>query len=381
MTSGCVPEEYEHRLLTISGGSVVSDSFVNMGDPEYGSINPILQAQDGTYLGKGISSPDSMDAFDQYGNVKWSVPGFTPMMATADGGLIAQSLYSGQYLAFDQNGAATGMHADLPTYSWTGERYATSGTIISALVLPPVDFADTFAAFAGGNPSGTGTAVRLVQAKMFAPFGIYDPLLDTEWALHEYEWMSSLCYYIPRLKPVLSFEMRKNATLGRFKNALATTNTIVAYLDHGMILANEMASGICFAGNNCLVDPALTNIDGIQYYPATGYTWDTSQASITPKARVVFLAGCGLTDDFVSFWNIQSGHALIVPVYLTAAEKTNFNVANAAWEWENILYRLSQGDTVDQAVAVGNATAESRGAAHRWTRIGDGNVRFETPSQ
>jgi hypothetical protein len=32
-----------------------------------------------------------MAAFDLSGNVKWNVPNFTPLVATADGGVVAQS--------------------------------------------------------------------------------------------------------------------------------------------------------------------------------------------------------------------------------------------------------------------------------------------------
>ncbi len=100
-----------------------------------------------------------MDAFDQNGHVKWSVSGFYPVMATADGGLIAQSS-AGQYLAFDQNGAATGMLAEMPTYSWIGNWYSTSGGPLMLTALPPVYLADSYLASFSGNPSETPTAVE-----------------------------------------------------------------------------------------------------------------------------------------------------------------------------------------------------------------------------
>jgi hypothetical protein len=64
----------------------VSYKLWTVGDPEYGVV-PILQGQDGTFLGVGLSSTTSLDAFDQNGNVKWCVPNLTPVIATADGGL------------------------------------------------------------------------------------------------------------------------------------------------------------------------------------------------------------------------------------------------------------------------------------------------------
>jgi hypothetical protein len=80
-----------------------------------------------------------MDAFDQNGNVKWSIPDFYPVVATADGGLVAQS-DSGQYVTFDQNGVATGMLADLPQLSWKGAYHVGS---VESVVPAPIDMAAT----------------------------------------------------------------------------------------------------------------------------------------------------------------------------------------------------------------------------------------------
>jgi hypothetical protein len=63
-----------------------------------------------------------MIAFDAAGNLGWSVPNYTPHIATADGGLIATS-DSGSAVTFDDNGNATGQIANLPIYSWTGNWY------------------------------------------------------------------------------------------------------------------------------------------------------------------------------------------------------------------------------------------------------------------
>ena len=82
-SSGCVPEEKDHRLVAISGGSIASDSSIDMADPQR-NFAPILQAEDGMYFGTGVTAQNSMDAFDLSGNVKWSVPAFTPVMAAAD---------------------------------------------------------------------------------------------------------------------------------------------------------------------------------------------------------------------------------------------------------------------------------------------------------
>ena len=84
---------------------------LNLANP-YDIFTPVLQTEDGTYFGteaaNRYSPPLSMNAVDTSGNVKWSVPAFSPVMATADGGLIAKS-NGGQYVTFDQNGVANGM--------------------------------------------------------------------------------------------------------------------------------------------------------------------------------------------------------------------------------------------------------------------------------
>ncbi len=156
--TGCVPATYQRYLMAISGGGVVSNTLLTVGDPEYGVV-PILQAQNGTYFGVGLSSTTSMDAFDQNGNVMWSVPNFTPVIATADGGVIAQSA-TGQYMTFDQNGVADGMLASMPTLSWIGAAYQSQPTATQFSYLLPSDYAQSYAALGAGNQSTNGTAIK-----------------------------------------------------------------------------------------------------------------------------------------------------------------------------------------------------------------------------
>jgi IPT/TIG domain len=160
--TGCVPEQDFNRLLLISSiGAVVSDSNVNVASNSSG-FTPILQAEDGTYFGTGVTASNSMDAFDLSGNVKWSVPGFTPVMATADGGVIAKST-SGpvQYVTFDQNGVANGMLAGMPTQSWIQNTYQKGSIDLAAIA--PIAYASSFLAMLGGNQTGNGTAIQQVQ--------------------------------------------------------------------------------------------------------------------------------------------------------------------------------------------------------------------------
>jgi len=95
-----------------------------------------------------------MVAFDASGAVRWTVGGYTPQIATADGGVIATD-DSGNAVTFDQNGSASGQLGILPTYSWKGAYQL--GSVIS--VLPVFDIAHiglSFAAAAGGNLTGNG---------------------------------------------------------------------------------------------------------------------------------------------------------------------------------------------------------------------------------
>jgi hypothetical protein len=88
--------------------------------------------------------------------VKWTVPGFTPVMATADGGVIGESS-TDQYVTFNQNGVATGMVADMPILSWKGAYQPGS---VAAVVPPSVDIAQDWLPVLLGNFTGNGTAFR-----------------------------------------------------------------------------------------------------------------------------------------------------------------------------------------------------------------------------
>src|ERR1700761_9344806 len=86
------------------------------------AFGPVLRAQDGSFVGTMSTSIDGnvynyMVGFDASGNIRWSVPNESPVIATADGGVIAQS---GVTYA---NGNATGVMGNQPTYSWLGNAY------------------------------------------------------------------------------------------------------------------------------------------------------------------------------------------------------------------------------------------------------------------
>jgi hypothetical protein len=121
-------------------------------------LAPVLQAQDGSFLG---AAPGSIGAFDASGNVRWLVEGDEPAIATADGGVIGTS-----GTTYDAQGRATGSVGPLPTYSWKGNAYQQQGSVeqtSAELLFVLYDVASSFWAVAGGNYSHNATAYALIR--------------------------------------------------------------------------------------------------------------------------------------------------------------------------------------------------------------------------
>ena len=128
--------------------------------PNGGLVVPVLQAQDGSFIGTVDDGQyqSNLIAFDQAGNLRWSVPGnWGPQIATADGGVIATD-DSGAVITFDQNGSATGQLVSLLTQSWRGNSYEDG--IVDRILNPLIDWATTTWAHKMGSPSSNGTAAR-----------------------------------------------------------------------------------------------------------------------------------------------------------------------------------------------------------------------------
>jgi hypothetical protein len=143
-------------VSVVSLDPVVSDPF--------GPVVPVLQLQDGSFAGSVWGDGPLMVAFDQTGSVRWSAPNVFPKIATADGGVIAQTYdpttrdFTGAVVAFDQNGNATGQLASLPTQSWLGNVYQVGCT--KELLAIPFMVLASFAPFAALNASGNATSVK-----------------------------------------------------------------------------------------------------------------------------------------------------------------------------------------------------------------------------
>ena len=139
------------------------------------SVIPLIQRQDGTFVGTIFAGPHQSDlfdwvphmvAFDANGTVLWDVPNEQPMIATADSGVIGW-----RGTIYDQNGIPTGVSAlkDYMTFdidgnllakeavvqSWTLNAYV-GGAAAQRLQFTPNIAAFTYAAFIQGGPSHSG---------------------------------------------------------------------------------------------------------------------------------------------------------------------------------------------------------------------------------
>jgi len=123
-----------------------------------------IQLQDGAFIGSAVDDSYNwyMVAFDQSGGIRWSMPNYYPIIATADGGLIA-TIDGVSATIFDQNGNATGQIPDMPTQSWPGNSYLGNGGSVQAMNMLPIQWASSFASVGGGNPSGNCTSVPFLK--------------------------------------------------------------------------------------------------------------------------------------------------------------------------------------------------------------------------
>jgi len=188
LPEGCnstAPAASTFGIAATVGDSVASSATMSL--PGQASlINPVLQAQDGTFIGSvGLGpSPGSvtqynMIAFDSSGNLNWSVPYDSPQIATADGGVIGAS-----GVTYDANGNATGQ-VPLPVYAWTGNAYQVDPGQAQQVASTPPDVATSFwpggdaNSPPGANASGTKTAYQSVKetlyVRSFAPFQWFGP--------------------------------------------------------------------------------------------------------------------------------------------------------------------------------------------------------------
>jgi hypothetical protein len=100
-----------------------------------------------------------------------------------------------------------------------------------------------------------------------------------------------------------------------------------------------------------------------------GRTLEESKDSgpYSPKAKVIFLAACGLDDAFIKQWTLSKNQALITPDYFTNNTFLEVNLINAAWEWQSMVLTLADGkSSVQAAVDEANRTAKVQHSQYQW---------------
>ena len=158
-----------YYLATTSGTSLASQTVTQQ------LLTPVLQRADGSFVGlasiPGVSgnSGSSMAAFTSAGNILWSVPNDSPVMASADGGVVGLSGNT-----YDQNGNADG-YASGATQSWSGNSY-TDGPL-TQVAVNPINPAGSFWPFQLANASANAAAglVETVYVRSFAPWLWFGP--------------------------------------------------------------------------------------------------------------------------------------------------------------------------------------------------------------
>ena len=142
-------------IATTVGPSIASNSQVAMVAEQTSSVQPVLQRDDGSYVGTVSSTVGNfMVAFTGAGSTLWTVPNDTPQLTTVGGGVVGTS-----GTTYDQNGNVTGQLGSLPTYSWKGAyQLGSADNVVPGLDI--VVMAATYAATRGGNLTGNGFSLR-----------------------------------------------------------------------------------------------------------------------------------------------------------------------------------------------------------------------------
>jgi hypothetical protein len=135
-----------YYVAAVSGGGLIAQSTTAK------LVQPVLQAQDGSFYGTFDSGGSGgMIKFDQSGSVKWSVPGDSPQIATADNGVIGVS-----GITYDSNGNATDQIA-VPIQSWDQTTFQY-GSVEETLAIPAAPATPPYASFLGANQSSNNTS-------------------------------------------------------------------------------------------------------------------------------------------------------------------------------------------------------------------------------
>jgi hypothetical protein len=143
-----------------------------MSAPPGRAPDPVLQAQDGSFIGITWTGNEpyeqNMVSFDASGNLLWTMPGnWQPQIATADGGVIATDQDTGAAIKFDRNGAAKWQLSNSGAVNaWDDAWYVASGGTAAEVEWPEVHPATSWAAFEGGSPSPNGAYVGVALSHL-----------------------------------------------------------------------------------------------------------------------------------------------------------------------------------------------------------------------
>jgi hypothetical protein len=165
---GSIPTYRALKITGINGGGIASDAVVDSSAYDgWVNFTPLLQKADGTLVGTGAVGPPALQLLscDQSGNctpiattpaTQGNPPTYQPIMATADGGVIAKTP-DGTIVTYNSSAAPTST-ASLAVQSWGGNVYQQGS--LDKVATEPILPAMSLWANSGGNPSGTGTAAR-----------------------------------------------------------------------------------------------------------------------------------------------------------------------------------------------------------------------------
>jgi hypothetical protein len=159
---------YAPKLTTVTNGQLSTTVPVSVsGVDQEARIQPVLQTENGDYIGVQYSDVQKLIAFNAAGEKRWTKPvpnGAEPLYALANGGVIyREGVYAGmspQVVTLDADGNEVSRAADTGIKrSWTVNAYRPGS--IESVVPNFKKLARTFAGVVSGNYSGTLTSVLL----------------------------------------------------------------------------------------------------------------------------------------------------------------------------------------------------------------------------
>jgi len=315
-----------YYIAAVNGGNLIAQ-----GTPQV-PVQPILQAQDGTFYGttpiqnSNGSNSVSIVKFDQSGNIQWSVPNDTPQIATADGGVIGAS-----GITYDSNGRGTGMIANMPTYSWKG---AYTDGPVQALAVDWPNISTVLSAFLGGSPTGGGTTVPIHSIGLFwcgnniSGTCQQPPIQEPDLGFDYFQW--------PATAPMYDFTSNSTWTgliIGQAMNALKA-----AYAQFPVTVELASEHSTFFGGT-------APDQDHIVYVNA-----DSSQLKQLSMS-------CGLTNPFSTTTSFE-----YLPVIMSQAEIALGSLVNGTWQYFAPSWPTLQTDFAGLLTAVGKGVGNT--AAH-----------------